>query len=107
MASLSGGLFVSVNAVAAASSMVVDLGPGVALGADVVDQVVSGETPAGPDDGVPDLVFSAGGVADSVGGVVDLGGGAETAAVSDEVISFPADALAVDELFVGVASGSA
>jgi len=60
VASLSGGLLVTRNAVAAAGPVAVDLSPGVALGADVVDQVESGEAPTGPDDGVPDFVLGAG-----------------------------------------------
>lgn len=107
MASLTGGLLVSGHAVAAAGSVAVDLSPGVALGADVVDEIESWEAPAGPDDGVPDLVLGAGGVADSVGGLVDLGGRAQSAGVADEVVSLSADTLSVDKLLVGVAGRGA
>ena len=107
MTSLSGGLLVARNAVATAVPVVVDLSPGVALGADVVDQVESGEAPAGPDDGVPDFVLGTGRVADPVGRFVDLGGRAESAGVTNQVIALSANAFSVNKLLVGVAGWGA
>ena len=87
--------------------MVVGLGLGMALRADTTDKVESGEAAAGPDGGVPNLIGLASGSADAVSGIIGLGGRADTAAVSDEIVSGSADALAVDPLFVGIASGDA
>lgn len=98
---------VALDAVAALQSLVVDLGGGVALRADAADQVVAGQAAAGSDGWVPHLVGLASDPADPVGGVVGLGGRANSAAVADEVVAGLADAVAVDVLLVGVAAGDA
>ena len=105
--SLAAPLGVPLNAVAAADPVVEDLSPGVALTADVVDQVVPRQTSAGPDNGVPDLVVGTGSMADPVGGVVDFSRGTDTAAVPDQVVALLADTLAVHVVLVGIAGGSA
>jgi hypothetical protein len=55
--------FVAIDAVAALTFLVVDLGAGVAVAADAVDQVVAGMAAAGTDDWVPHFVGLAWGVA--------------------------------------------
>ena len=87
--------------------MVVYLGLEIALRADTTDKVECGEAAAGPDGGVPYLIGLACSSADAVSGIIGLGGRADTATVSDEIVSGSADALAVDPLFVGIASGDA
>ena len=98
---------VALNAVAALQPLVVDLSGGIALRADSSDEVVGGEAAAGPDGWVPDLVGLASDPADSVCGIIDLGGWANSAAVTDQVVSRLADALSVDVLLVGVAASHA
>jgi hypothetical protein len=98
---------VAVDAVTALEFLVVDLGAGVTLRADAADEVVAGEAATGTDGGVPDLIGLASGTADTVSGVVGLGGRANTAAVTDKVVSGLALAHSVDPLFVGIAGRDA
>ena len=107
VASLTASLPVALNAVTASDSVVEDLSPGVALTADVVDEVVAGKTPAGPDDGVPHFVVGAGSVTDPVGRVIDFSRRTNSAAVANQVVSFFANTLSVNVVFVGIAGRSA
>lgn len=98
---------VSLDAVTALQFLVVDLGLGVALRADSSDKVESRQASAGADGGVPHLVGLAARSADAVGGIVGLGGRADSAAVSDQVVTLPTLTSSVDPLLVGVAGGDA
>ena len=68
-----------------------------------MDEVVARKAAASSDDGVPNLVVLARNVTNSVSCIVNLSGRTKTAAVTNEVVSFLADALAANELFVRVA----
>lgn len=107
VAALTTHLLVALDAVAALTHLVVDLGLGVALRTQTGDQVEARQAAAGTDSGVPDFMDLAVGSTDAVDGVIGLGRGAETAGVADKVVAFLADALAILVDFVSVAGGSA
>lgn len=107
IASLSADFLISRNAIAALALLVVDLSLRVALAADAIDQVESGEAAAGSDGWIPNLVCLTLSAADSIDSVVGLSGGANSTGVSDQVVSFLADALSILINLVGVASRGA
>jgi hypothetical protein len=98
---------VAVDAVTALEFLVVDLSAGVTLRADPADKVVAGQAATGTNGRVPDLVGLTTSTADTVGGVVSLGGWANTATVADKVVSGLALANSIDPLFVGIAGSDA
>ena len=103
MATLTAPLGVALNTVAATDSVVEDLSPGVTLTADVIDQIVTGKAPAGPDDGVPDLVVGTGSVADTVGSIIDLSRGTQSAAIPNKIVAFLAKTFSIDIILVSIA----
>ena len=95
---------VSVDAVAALQFLVIYLGLEIALRADTTDKVECREAATGPDGGVPYLIGLASSSADAVSGIISLSRRTDTAAVSNEIVSRSADALAIHPLFIAITS---
>ncbi len=107
IASLSTGFSVPVNAVAALVLLVVDLGLGIADAAHSSDEVVTWEASAGADGGVPNFVYFARRVADTIGSVVDLSRRANSARISNQIVSSLALTSSISPFLIGIASRDA
>lgn len=100
---MSASLSVTFNAVAALVLLVIDLGLGVADAAHSSNQVVARKASAGTDGGVPDFIGLARSVADAVSFIIDLSRRANSARISNKIVSSFALADSVFPLFEGIA----
>jgi len=98
---------VSFNTVAASILLIVDLSGGIALRADMVDIVEGRKASTRSDNRIPDLVEKTLLSADSINGVVDEVRRANSATVSNQVVSGLADAFAINPIFISIASSNA
>ena len=106
LASLTTSLLVSFDTVTASDSMVKDLSSWVALTADIVDQVESRKAPASSNNGVPNFIVGARSVTDSIGSIIDFSRRTNAATVAYQVVSFLANTVSIDIIFIRVAGRS-
>lgn len=98
---------IAINAITALKFMVVHLSVSIALRANATDKVVSRKAAASTDSDVPDFVGLARSAADAISSIISLSGRANSAAVSNQVVSLLALASSVDKLLIGVAGRGA
>ena len=103
MASLTTSSLIAFNTDAASVSMAVNLSSGIALTADIINEVVSGKASASSDYGVPNFISLARFVANTISSIINFSWRAKTAAVSNEIVSLSANAFSINISFIGVA----